>query len=124
LPLSTDGKTFVRFMKDESAKNVFCEVSTTGLFGTWTRPGGSNAIIEKNVEGPASYLDNQVDGKAHVLLDFYGGDGYRPYETTNAEKNSGWSASSRSDFPGNLRHGSVLPLNQTLYDALRSKWGS
>jgi len=119
-----DGKSFVRFMKDESAKNVFCEVSTTGLFGTWTRPGGASAIIERQVEGPAAYLDNTVAGKAHVLLDFYGGDGYRPYETTNPQSNSGWKASSMSGFPKNLRHGSVLPVNQTLYNALKSKWGA
>ncbi len=122
LPLSGDGKTFVRFMKDESKKNVFSEVSTTGLFGTWTRPGGTSAIIQSNVEGPAAYLDNQIDGKVHLLLDFYGGDGYRPYESTSPESNSGWTASDRKGFPSNLRHGSVLPINSTLYSALAAKW--
>lgn len=120
----SDGTSFVRFMKDETAKNVFCEVSTDGLFGNWTRPGGSKAIIQTNVEGPASYWDNKVAGKVHLLLDFYNGDGYHPYETSNPESNSGWTASSRTNFPTNLRHGSVLPINQTLYDLLMSKWGS
>ncbi|EQB47745.1 hypothetical protein CGLO_13084 [Colletotrichum gloeosporioides Cg-14] len=87
LPTGTDGKSFVRFLKDESLKTVFVEVSTTGLFGTWTRPGGASAIIQSGVEGPASYWDNQVAGKAHVLLDFYGEDGYRPYETGNVATN-------------------------------------
>ncbi|KAK3333764.1 glycosyl hydrolase [Cercophora scortea] len=124
LPLNgSDGKSFLRFMKDETKKTVFVEVSTTGLFGTWTRPGGDSASIQSGVEGPAAYLDNQVPGKVHLLLDFYGGDGYRPYESTNPASNSGWTASSKTAFPANLRHGSVMPVNQTLYNALKARWG-
>ncbi|KAK3692299.1 hypothetical protein B0T22DRAFT_503272 [Podospora appendiculata] len=124
LPLNgSDGKSFLRFMKDETKKTVFVEVSTTGLFGTWTRPGGDSAFIQSGVEGPAAYLDNQVPGKVHLLLDFYGGDGYRPYESTNPASNSGWTASSTTAFPANLRHGSVMPVNQTLYSALKTRWG-
>jgi hypothetical protein len=109
-------------MKDETRKTVFAEVSTSGLFGSWSRPGGASATIQSGVEGPAAYLDNAVAGKVHLLLDFYGGDGYRPYESTNPESNSGWTASNRANFPANLRHGGVLPVNQTLYDALSKKW--
>jgi hypothetical protein len=119
LPLGD--KTYARFMKDETAKTVFTEISTTGLFGTWTRPAGSNAIITSGVEGPAAYWDNQVDGKAYLLLDFYGSDGYRPYETTDV-KSGKWTASNRSGFPKNLRHGSVLPVNATIASALSAKW--
>lgn len=81
LPLGNE--SFARFLKDESAKTVFTEISTTGLFGTWTRPGGPDAIIQSGVEGPAPYWDNEVPGKAHLLLDFYGGNGYAPYESVN-----------------------------------------
>ncbi|EFQ32395.1 arabinosidase [Colletotrichum graminicola M1.001] len=123
LPISSDGRSFARFLKDETLKTVFVEVTTDGLFGTWTRPGGSSATIASGVEGPAAYWDNQVAGKAHVLLDFYGDDGYRPYETANVASNAGWSASPRTGFPSGLRHGSVLPINQTVYDALETRWG-
>ncbi|KAB5583247.1 arabinosidase [Coniochaeta sp. 2T2.1] len=124
LPLDNNGTTFVRFMKDETKKTVFAEVSTTGLFGTWTRPGGSGAVIQSGVEGPAAYLDNAVPGKVHLLLDFYGGDGYRPYESgSTPASNAGWTASSRTGFPANLRHGSVLPINETVYSALSARWG-
>lgn len=119
LPLGD--KTYARFMKDETAKTVFTEISTTGLFGTWTRPAGANAVIASSVEGPAAYWDNQVNGKAHLLLDFYGGDGYRPYETADV-KSGKWTASDRAGFPKNLRHGSVLPVNATVASALSSKW--
>ncbi|OAG04641.1 uncharacterized protein CC84DRAFT_1246869 [Paraphaeosphaeria sporulosa] len=119
LPLGNNA--YARFLKDESAKTVFMEVSTTGLFGTWSRPGGNNAIIEKGVEGPASYWDNQVDGKAHLLLDFYGSDGYHPYNSADV-KGGKWSASDRGAFPKNLRHGSVLPVTDAQATAVSAKW--
>ncbi|KAF2269592.1 hypothetical protein CC78DRAFT_282942 [Lojkania enalia] len=119
LPLGNNA--YARFMKDETAKTVFTEVSTNGLFGTWTRPAGASAIIASGVEGPAVYWDNQVAGKAHLLLDFYGSDGYRPYESTDVTSGR-WTASDRSGFPKNLRHGSVLPINATLLAAVSNKW--
>ncbi|KAK1994002.1 arabinosidase [Colletotrichum falcatum] len=123
LPTSADGLCFARFLKDESLKTVFVEVTTGGLFGNWTRPGGDSAVIASGVEGPAAYWDNRVAGRAHVLLDFYGDDGYRPYETADVASNEGWTVSDRSGFPSGLRHGSVLPINQTFYDALGARWG-
>ena len=123
LPVNgTNSNSFLRFMKDETKKTVFVEVSTTGLFGTWTRPGGDAAVIQSSVEGPAAYWDNTVPGKAHLLLDFYGADGYRPYESGNPGSNSGWTASSRTAFPKDLRHGSVLPVDGKGYEALKGKW--
>ncbi|KAH8160258.1 hypothetical protein CIB48_g7979 [Xylaria polymorpha] len=123
LPLDNEGKSYLRFMKDESIKTVFMEYSSNGLFGPWTRAGGGSGIITSGVEGPAAYRDNTEDSKVHVLLDFYGSDGYRPYESADP-KNNKWTASSRTGFPSNLRHGSILPINQTLFDALGKKWGS
>lgn len=123
LPFGNASNTYARFMKDESAKTVFTEISTSGLFGTWTRPGGSgsSAIIQSGVEGPASYWDNSVPGKAHLLLDFYGGDGYKPYESTDVQGGK-WTASDSSKWPKNLRHGSVLAVNATVAAALAAKW--
>ena len=116
--------SFLRFMKDETKKTVFVETSNTGLFGAWTRPGGDAAVIQSSVEGPAAYWDNAVAGKVHLLLDFYGADGYRPYESANPGSNAGWTASNRAAFPKDLRHGSVLPVEGRVYDALKGKWGS
>lgn len=120
--LALGNNAYARFMKDETAKTVFTEISTTGLFGTWTRPAGSNAVIASGVEGPAVYWDNAVVGKAHLLLDFYGSDGYRPYEATDV-KSGKWQASERSAWPKNLRHGSVLPVTGAQVEALKKKWG-
>lgn len=121
LPLG--GSNYARFMKNETATNVFTEVTTGGLFGTWTRVPTSTSIITSSVEGPAAYLDNQISGKAHLLLDFFNSDGYHPYESTNVQGGV-WTASSRTNFSTGLRHGSVLPINQTIYNALSAKWGS
>lgn len=95
------------------------ETTTDGLQGTWKRPGSADSIIESDVEGPAAYWDNLVDGKAHLLLDFFGGDGYHPYESTDVMSGT-FTASDRTNFPTELRHGSVLPIDQVAYDALGS----
>lgn len=120
LPLGRNA--YARFIKDESAKQVFTETTTGGLHGKWARPAGASAIIESSVEGPTAFWDNVVPGKAHLLLDFYGGSGYAPYEST-AVANGQWTKSSASKFSTGLRHGAVLALDQKKYDAINAKWG-
>jgi hypothetical protein len=114
--------SFARFLKNESATNVYMERSTTGLFGTWTRPGGGTTFIHSGVEGPYAYADNVTPGKVNLLLDYFGGDGYRPFTSTNMDANA-WVDADRTNFPKNLRHGSVLGIKKEKYDALNSKWG-
>ncbi|KFZ12036.1 hypothetical protein V501_04434 [Pseudogymnoascus sp. VKM F-4519 (FW-2642)] len=115
--------SYARFLKDESASLVYMERSDNGLFGTWTRPGGASAWIHTQVEGPYAYLDNQVNGKVNLLLDYYGSDGYRPFTSTNLNANA-WVDGDRTNFPTYLRHGSVIGINQARYDALNAKWGA
>lgn len=122
LPYPGTTDTFLRFLKDESLKTVFVEYTTTGLFGTWTRAGGDNAYIRSGVEGPAAYWDNTVDGLVHLLVDDYGGVGYVPLESTDPRSNSGWNASSTTNFPSGLRHGSVLPITEAQMSALSAAW--
>lgn len=122
LPDPSDSSTYLRFLKDETLKDVFMEYSTTGLFGTWTRPGGNSTYIRSETEGPAAYWDNTVSGEVHLLVDYYGGSGYEPLVSTSPLSNSDWANSSTADFPTGLRHGSVLPINSTMYNALSAKW--
>lgn len=61
--------SYARFLKNESATNVYMERSDTGLFGTWTRPGGGNTFIHSGVEGPYAWRDNVVEGRVNLLLD-------------------------------------------------------
>jgi hypothetical protein len=123
-----NNNTYVRFLKNEDAKYVYTETSTTGLFGTWTRPGGSGAYIQSQTEGPYGWMDNTVDGRVNLVLDYYGGDGYKPYYSSlgsgqSAMANSGWTAGSTTGFPSGLRHGSVMGITQSEYTALKTKWG-
>ncbi|RDL41454.1 uncharacterized protein BP5553_01433 [Venustampulla echinocandica] len=120
--LQLGDNSFARFIKNESATNVYMERSDTGLFGTWTRPGGATSYIRSGVEGPYAYMDNQVQGRVILLLDYFGGDGYRPFTSTNLNANS-WTDADRSSFPSNLRHGSVVGIPQDKYNALNTKWG-
>ncbi|KAF3761733.1 family 43 glycoside hydrolase [Cryphonectria parasitica EP155] len=122
LPYPDSSDTFLRFLKDETLKDVFVEYSTTGLFGTWTRPGGSSAYIRAETEGPAAYWDNVASGEVHLLVDYYGGNGYFPLVSSDPMSNSGWANSSTVDFPTGLRHGSVLPINETIVGALSAAW--
>lgn len=45
------------------------ERSDTGLFGTWSRPGGGTTFIHSGVEGPYAWKDNVVEGRVNLLLD-------------------------------------------------------
>ncbi|KAK2760418.1 hypothetical protein FQN54_002488 [Arachnomyces sp. PD_36] len=123
LPLTPNTTTsYARFLKNESVKNVYMERSDTGLFGTWTRVGGEEAIIREGVEGPAAYLDNEVEGKAYLLLDYYGEDGYHPLESTDLDSGE-WVDSDRSEFPVERRHGSVIGVDGGRYEALKAGFG-
>ncbi|KAG9232276.1 glycosyl hydrolase [Amylocarpus encephaloides] len=121
--LQLGANSFARFIKNESATNVYMERSDTGLFGTWTRPGGGTTFIHSGVEGPYAYADNVTPGKVVLLLDYYGSDGYRPFTSTNLNANA-WRDADRSGFPKNLRHGSVIGITKDKYDALNARWGA
>lgn len=98
------------------------ERSDTGFFGTWSRPGGETAVIKSAVEGPYAYKDNIEEGKVILLLDDFGGDGYIPFTSTDLDTNS-WVEADRTNFPTNLRHGSVIGVTEDQYGTLSSAWG-
>jgi hypothetical protein len=111
------GDTWVRFIKDANVQKVYEEVSTTGLFGQWTRVGGSDAYVVNDVrEGPASFQDNVDSSKYHLWLDDYSGNGrYIPYETSDILA-GGYVQSNAPNFPDGLRHGAVIGLTQSEYE--------
>ncbi|KAK8162316.1 hypothetical protein BKA80DRAFT_272407 [Phyllosticta citrichinensis] len=111
--LSLGGSVYVRFIKRERDNTVYSEVSINGIYGPWTGKGD----IEKNVEAPAPYLDNQIKGKGHLLLDR---NSYLAYESNDIP--SGRWKSSCPGFPKGLRHGYVLPVNSTQYNGLSQRY--
>lgn len=102
------------------------EISTTGLFGTWNRPGGTSAYVKSGVEGPYAWLDNIVPGKVNLLLDYFGGDGYKGFTGSlngSGLSNGAWVDAGGSGWPKGLRHGSVVGVGEGVYDGLKKKWG-
>lgn len=114
--------SFSRFIKNETIGKVYQEVTSEGLFGTWTRVGGDEGyVVQDTREGPASFRDNLDENTYHLWLDNYAGNGnYVPYQTSNIEQ-GGYTQSDAPNFPQGLRHGSVTPVTQAQYNALQAK---
>lgn len=111
--LGTPG-AFARFYKDETNGKIVQEMTTDGLFGTWTRLDGY-VTTDNQREGPACFRDNVTPDLYHLFLDDY--TQYIPYQTSDIYS-PGWSRSSTTGFPSGLKHGSVTPVTQKEYDAL------
>ncbi|KAL3458312.1 putative arabinosidase [Aspergillus heterothallicus] len=119
LPLGEEGH-YVRFLKDENVLHVYQETTTGGVFGEWTRSPG---YIEDSTvyEGPAAFPDINEPGKYHLLLDNYVE--YVPFETTDV-KGAAWTASDRTGFPTGLKHGNVILVTRSEYDAIVERYGA
>lgn len=115
--LGTPGH-FARFIKNETVNQVWQETTNGGLFGAWTRVPGY--VREGSPwEGPASFADNLVTGKYHLLLDNYAQ--YLPYETSSIQKPS-WVESSKDGWPTGLKHGSVTQVTKAEYDRVLARY--
>ena len=73
----------------------------------------------KWVEGPTIFKSN-TDEKWYLFVDEFGGRGYVPFETTNLSSDV-WTLSSNYNLPASPRHGTVIPITQSEYDALNGK---
>ncbi|KUI56290.1 hypothetical protein VP1G_03640 [Cytospora mali] len=109
---------YARFLKNETVNQVYQELTTGGLFGTWTRTAGY-VSDESPLEGPAAFADNVTPGLYHLLLDDY--TEYVPFQSSDIYSGV-WTKSNASTFPSGLKHGSVTPLTQEEYDAVSAKY--
>ena len=113
-----DGATWARFIKNETTNQVSVETTTeAGLFGAWTRVRGY-VRDESPREGPASFADNVTPGLYHLFLDDY--TQYVPYQSSDIKAPGSWQPASTNGFPSGLKHGSVTPLTQKEYDAVKA----
>lgn len=120
-----DGKVY-RFTKDERdngaaapyGKMIFQEVGDSILDPAFKmiNQGVGNM---KWVEGPTIFKSN-TEEKWYLFVDEFGGRGYIPFETTNLASGE-WTLSSNYNFPASPRHGTVIPITQSEYDALSGK---
>ncbi|WP_433752427.1 immunoglobulin-like domain-containing protein [Paenibacillus amylolyticus] len=120
-----DGKVY-RFTKDEQdngastpfGKMIFQEVGDSILDPSFKMINQGVGNI-KWVEGPTIFKSN-TDEKWYLFVDEFGGRGYVPFETTNLASGV-WTLSSNYNLPASPRHGTVIPITQSEYDALSGK---
>ncbi|ETS84341.1 hypothetical protein PFICI_02366 [Pestalotiopsis fici W106-1] len=114
--LQLDGSSYARFYKNQSASQIYQQISANGLLGDWSE---GTAVMDDNTEGPYAFWDNVESNKAHLLLDYYsGGTGYVDFDSDSVEDGV-WERNEDSSIPTGLRHGSVLAINQGDLTALQ-----
>ncbi|KAI9339529.1 putative arabinase [Zopfochytrium polystomum] len=133
---AADGRLY-RFTKNEGAvttanpngKMVFQQVSSNGnADGSFTTVAvrlGAPTIAAG--EGPEAFQDNVDPNKYWLFIDEFTNRGYMPFVSTNVSAGT-WSLAVANDatsianaMPSNhARHGSILKLTQSEYDALRT----
>ncbi|KAL4946588.1 hypothetical protein BDV06DRAFT_233162 [Aspergillus oleicola] len=116
---------YARFLKDENVLHVYQEITTDGIFGTWTRspsPDDSGYIATSTFEGPAAFADVNTAGRYYLLMDNY--EEYIPFVTDDVESGI-WEQLDRtsSGLPAGLKHGSVFPVTAEEYEALVEGYG-
>lgn len=122
--LEHDG-VYYRFTKEEDKKYVFMEKSTSlngefELVSTY-RINGKTAAEARGYEGPSAYKLNG-ENKWCLLLDDYGNGGCKLFVTDDITKGEFVSG---EDFDSNgttFRHGTVMPITLSEYNALLKKW--
>lgn len=123
--IKADG-LYYRFTKNENSKAVIMEKSNS-LGGPFERVdtytvNGVRGDTVFGYEGPTSYKING-EQKWCLLLDHYsGGDGYKPFLTDDIA-NGEFTSAPDFNFDAIYRHGTVMPITQTEYDALVKKFG-
>nr|WP_255570303.1 glycoside hydrolase family 43 protein [Cohnella sp. CFH 77786] len=124
--IADEGKVY-RFTKDERdpssaaphGKMVFQEVGSSAFdpgFGMVQE--GVGGI--RGVEGPTVFKSN-TEEKWYLFVDSYGGRGYVPFETADLATGQ-WTLSAGYALPRSPRHGTVIPITQTEYDAISAKY--
>ncbi len=121
-----EGDTYYRFTKNEAATYVYMEKSKSlnGDFeavSTFTVNGDSGTSLT-GYEGPTVYKLNGQD-KWCMLLDNYGtGAGYKPFVTDDIATGR-FASGTAFNFGGTtFRHGTVMPITQAEYDALKAAY--
>ena len=123
--LYEDG-VYYRFTKNEAHSFIYMEKSTSlsGEFEAVTTftINGNSGTATTGFEGPTAYKLNGED-KWCLLLDNFGASaGYKPFVTDDITTGRFVSG---GDFKFNgvkLRHGTVMPITQSEYDALIAKY--
>ena len=118
----SEGGKLYRFSKDETQKSIILEVSDT-LEGEWKPVPGFPVKNFVGYEGPECF--RMADGRWCMIIDYYSrGQGYKAFFCDDLSKGDFAPSERGLEFPYRFRHGGVITLSQTEYDALMKKWGT
>lgn len=121
-----DRGVYYRFTKDERYKAITMETSPQ-LMGGWEDVSDFSLNRLTGYEGPTCFqIAPPSEGQPArwcLLLDWYSrGKGYQPYETADLATGD-FQPSEQMTFPFSpVRHGTVVPVTQTEFDALINRW--
>lgn len=115
-----DGGRYYRFIKDERSKAITMEESAK-LAGPWRDVPGFSLARLVGFEGPECYPLQATAGAPPswcLILDYYSkGEGYQPFVTHDLASGQ-FEPAAGFAFPFRFRHGSVLALSDSEYQAL------
>lgn len=113
---------YYRFSKNESNKTIFIEKASQILSNNYQQVFSQSVGSISGVEGPAVFKFNG-ENKWCLLLDDYGGSGYFPMVTNDLSSGEFTKlSSSQYSLPSAPRHGTVIQITQSEYDAVMEKW--
>jgi hypothetical protein len=116
----SDGGKFYRFSKNETDKSIFMEVSDS-LEGEWKAVPGFPQAAFRGYEGPECF--RMADGRWCLIVDYYSrGQGYKAFFCDDLSRGNFVPSDRDLKFPYRFRHGGIITLPQSEYDALMAKW--
>ncbi len=121
-----NGKIY-RFTKDERDNNasspygkmVFQEVGDS-IFDPDFKLIKEGVGGMKWVEGPTIFKSN-TEERWYLFVDEFGGRGYVPLTTTDLDSGE-WTLAESYELPSSPRHGTVIPITKSEYDAIYKKY--
>lgn len=124
--LAHNGKIY-RFTKDERENEPNSPFGKMIFQETLKSVFDKDAVLNKEgvgdikgVEGPTIFKSN-TEEKWYLFVDEFGGRGYVPLETKNLDSGK-WTLSANYDLPASPRHGTVIPVTKSQYDAISAKY--
>jgi O-glycosyl hydrolase len=124
--LAHNGKIY-RFTKDERENEPNSPFGKMIFQETLKSVFDKDAVLNKEgvgdikgVEGPTIFKSN-TEEKWYLFVDEFGGRGYVPLETKNLDSGK-WTLSANYDLPASPRHGTVIPITKSQYDAISAKY--
>lgn len=116
-----------RSVKLKSSAHLLDYANSTGLGNSFVKlPNSGIEQYTGGYEGPTMFKFNEED-KWCAMIDEYTGSrrGYIPFISSAIEQANSFNLAEDNTYlmPTGAKHGTIIPITQTEYDALINKWG-